>query len=129
MKMTDEALLALLRQYELASLGSEVAAGATVSTTIYPSNQALTTLQIDRYNALNAFLTRPQGDEIENRSQVVMPVLRDTISWMLPQLMRMFVGCKTVCRFDPETQADEKQAEHETAIVNHVFMQENNGVL
>lgn len=125
--MGEEQLLALIRMYELASLGSQVAAGATISTTVYPSNQAMTTLEIDRYNALNMYFARPLGNEVENRSQVVLPELRDTIEWIIPQLMRMFTGAKTVCRFDAENEGDEKQAELETLIVNHIFMQENNG--
>ena len=125
--MPREELLALIRQYELASLGSQVAAGATISTTIYPSNQAMSTLEIDRYNALNAYFARPLGNEVENRSQVVLPELRDTIEWVMPQLMRMFVGTNNVCRFDAENPQDEEQAELETAVVNHVFMQQNNG--
>jgi hypothetical protein len=128
-KMSDQELLALIGQYEKASLGSQVAAGATISTTTYPSNQAMTTLEIDRYNALNAYLARPLGNEVENRSQVVMPTLRDTMSWMMPQLMRMFASAKSICRFDPENQADEKQAEMETLTCNHVFMQQNNGII
>lgn len=128
-KMGDDELLSLIRQYEAASLGSTVAAGATISTTIYPSSQALTTLEIQRYDALNAYLARPLGNEIENRSQVVNPVVRDTMAWMMPQIMRMFVSTKTVCRLDPETQNDEQQAEQETLAVNHVFMNQNNGVM
>lgn len=128
-KMTDGELLNLIAMYEQASLGSEVAAGATISTTIFPNNQAMTTLEVDRYNALNAFFARPLGNEIENRSQVVMPVIRDTVNWMMPQLMRIFAGAKTICRFDPENQNDEAQAELETMVVNHVFMQQNNGIL
>lgn len=126
-KMPESELLSLIRQYELASLGSQVAAGATISTTVYPSNQAMTTLEIDRYNAINAYYARPLGNEIENRSQIVLPELRDTIEWILPQLMRMFVGAKNICRFDPISQNDESQAELETAVINHIFMQENNG--
>src|SRR6185312_12197325 len=83
----------------------------------------------DRYNALNAYLGRPLGNEIENRSQIVMPEVRDTIEWIKPELMRMFAGAKTICRFDPENANDEKQAELETLVVNHVFMQQNNGLL
>jgi hypothetical protein len=128
-KMTDEELLALIASYERASLGSQVAAGATISTTVYPSNAVMTTLEIDRYNALNAFLARPLGNEIENRSQVVIPVVRDTVMWMLPQLMRIFAAAKSVCRFDPENQADVAQAEAETTVVNHIFMQQNDGLL
>ena len=128
-KMSDEALLALIASYERASLGSPVAAGATISTTVFPSNSVMPTLEVDRYNALNAYFARPLGNEIENRSQVVIPVLRDTIEWMMPQLMRIFAASKTICRFDPESQNDEQQAEAETLIVNHVFMQQNSGFL
>jgi hypothetical protein len=126
-QMPDDELLSLIRQYELASLGSQVAAGATISTTVYPSNQAMTTLEIDRYNALNAYFARPLGNEVENRSQVVLPELRDTIEWIIPQLMRIFMGTASPCRFDPEGAQDEDQAKIETAAVNHVFMHENNG--
>lgn len=128
-RMSDQELLTLIGQYEKASLGSQVAAGATISTTTYPSNQAMTTLEIDRYQALNAFLARPLGNEVENRSQVVMPTLRDTMSWMMPQLMRIFASAKSIVRFDPENQSDEDQAEMETQTVNHVFMQQNNGIV
>src|SRR6185312_12735699 len=125
--MSDEELLALLRQYELAAMGSSVSAGATVATTVFPNTSTLPTLEVDRYNALNAYLARPLGNEIPNRSQVVMPVLRDTVEWMMPQLMRMFDGSKYICRFEAETEGDEQQAELETAVVNAVFMRENDG--
>lgn len=127
--MGEPELLDLLRQYEQASLGAEVAAGATISTTVYPSNQSMTTLQVDRYNALNAWMARPLGNEVENRSQIVLPVVRDTMAWIMPQLMRMFAGSKTICRFEPEGEEDESQAELESEVVNQVFMQQNNGIL
>lgn len=125
--MPETELLSLIRQYEMASLGSSVAAGATISTTVSPSNQPMTTLEIDRYNALNAFFARPLGNEVENRSQVVLPEVRDTIEWIKPQLMRIFMGTASPCRFDPEGAQDEEAAKIETATVNHVFMHENNG--
>lgn len=128
-KMSDGELLSLISMYMKASLGSQVAAGATISTTIYPSKDILTTLEIDRYNALNAFFARPLGNEIENRSQTVLPVVRDTMSWLMPQLMRMFAAAKAVCKFDAENANDTDQAEVETMVVNHIFMQENNGLL
>jgi hypothetical protein len=126
-RMTEEALLSLIAMYERASLGSQVAAGATISATVYPSNAVMTTLEIDRYNALNAFFARPLGNEVENRSQVVMPVVRDTMSWLMPQLMRIFAATKSICRFDPISQGDEDQAQMETEVVNHIFMVENDG--
>jgi hypothetical protein len=126
-KMTDGELLNLIAAYERGALGSSVAAGATISTTVYPSQQQMTTLEIDRYNAINGYFARPLGNEVENRSQVVLPELRDTIEWIKPQLMRMFVSSKEICRFDPENAQDIEQAKLETAAVNHVFMKENNG--
>src|SRR6185312_8308044 len=126
-RMSDEQLLELVHQHELSSLGSEVAAGATISASIYPSNAVLNTLQVQRFNALNAYMARPLGNEVENRSQVVLPVVRDTISWIMPNLMRMFVGTKAPCRFEAEGEQDEQQAELETEAVNYVFMSRNDG--
>jgi hypothetical protein len=126
-KMTDEDLLTLIAMYERASLGSQVAAGATISTTVYPSNAVMTTLEIDRYNALNAFFARPLGNEVENRNQVVLPVVRDTMTWIMPQLMRIFASTKSICRFDPVGQGDEDQAQMETEVINHIFMVQNDG--
>src|SRR6185437_4270788 len=117
-KMREVDLLALIYQLEKASMGSEVASGATISMTVGPNNAAMPTLEIDRYNALNAYLGRPLGNEIENRSQIVMPEVRDTIEWIKAELMRMFAGAKTICRFDPENANNEKQAELETLVVN-----------
>src|SRR6185437_11492859 len=125
--MTKAELVALIARLEKASLGSQVAAGATITTTVYPSQFTMPTLEVDRYNALNGYFARPLGNEVENRSQIVLPELRDTIEWIKPQLMRMFVSSKTVCRFEAENEQDEQQAEMETAVVNHVFMKENNG--
>lgn len=125
--MSDEEILNLIRAHEQASLGSPVAAGASISSAIFPSNQQMTTLQIDRYNSLNAYWARPLGNEVENRSQVVLPELRDTVEWIMPQLMRMFVGSKQICRFDPEGQTDIEQAQAESDAVNHIFIKENNG--
>lgn len=128
-RMSEPELLGLIKRYEDGALGSQVAAGATISTTVNPSNQALTTLQIDRYNALNAYMARPLGNEIENRSQIVMPTVRDTMGWIMPQLMRVFAGSKSVCRFDPENEQDEDQTETETEVVNQTFMTQNNGLM
>lgn len=127
--MPDSELVALIARLEKDSLGSQVAAGATISTTTFPQQFTMPTLEIDRYNALNAYFARPLGNEVENRSQIVLPELRDTVEWVVPQLMRMFAAAKTVCRFEPENQNDEEQAELETLVVNHMFMQENNGVI
>src|SRR5690242_11600104 len=127
--MTDAELLALIANYEKAALGSQVAAGATVGTTYYSSSQLMTTLEIDRFNALNMYYARPLGNEVENSSTVVIPELRDTVEWIMPQLMRIFAAARTPCVFDPENEADVDQAELETQAVRHVFFAENEGFM
>ncbi len=126
-QMTDDELLHLVGQYEKQALGSSTATGTVVTGTTYPNGDQMTTLEVDRFNALNAYAARPLGNEVENRSQVVIPELRDTVEWIMPQLMRIFVGSKTPCRFDARGPDDVDQAQHETDAVNHVFMKENNG--
>lgn len=125
--MNDDELLGLIGQYERASLGSSVAVGPSVGGNIKPAGQTMTTLEIDRYNALNAYFGRPMGNEVEDRSQIVLPELRDTVEWIMPTLMRMFVGSGKPVQFDPEAPGDEDQAEQETEVVNHVFMKQNEG--
>ncbi|MDE2101727.1 MAG: hypothetical protein KGL39_31060 [Patescibacteria group bacterium] len=126
-EMTEEELLNLIAQHEKAALGSPVAAGATVGTTYYNSASTMTTLEIDRFNALNMYFARPLGNEVENSSSYVSPDLRDTIEWIKPQLMRVFVASGTPCVFDPEGEQDVEQAQVETEAVNHVFMKQNPG--
>lgn len=126
-KMTDAELLALVGMYEKAALGSSVSVGPSVGGSIKPAGQQMTTLEIDRYNALNAYFARPLGNEIDDRSQIVMPELRDTVEWIMPTLMRMFVGSGKPVQFDPEAPGDEDQAENETEVVNYVFMKQNPG--
>jgi len=126
-KMTEADLLNIIRAYEKASLGSDVASGGSVSSVITSASQTMTTLEVDRYNALNCYMARPLGNEIENRSQVVLPELADTVDWIMPQLMRMFAAAKAICRFEPEGPTDVDQAQIESEVVNHIFMKGNNG--
>lgn len=125
--MTDEELLHLIAVQEKASLGSSEAPGATIGSTYYSSTQTMTTLEIDRFNALNFYFARPLGNEIENSSSVVLPELRDTVEWIMPQLMRIFAAAHTPCVFDPEGEDDVEQAALETEAVRHVFMSQNEG--
>ena len=125
--MTESELLGLIGQYERASLGSSVSVGPSAGGNIKPAGQTMTTLEIDRYNALNAYFGRPMGNEVQDRSQIVLPELRDTVEWIMPTLMRMFVGSGKPVQFDAEAPGDEDQAETETEVVNWVFMKQNPG--
>ena len=125
--MTDADLLELIARQEKAALGSPLASGATVGDVSTNAQGATTTLQIDRFNALNTYFGRPLGNEIDDSSKVVLPELRDTVEWIKPQLMRIFAAAKTPCVFDPEGQDDVEDAQLETETVNHVFMVQNPG--
>lgn len=125
--MNSNDLIALIGQYEKSALGSNVSVGPAVGGQIKPANSDMTTLEIDRYNALNAYFGRPMGNEVDGRSQIVLPELRDTIEWVMPQLMRMFAATSKVCQFDAVNPQDEQQAEIETEVVNAIFMKDNQG--
>src|SRR5579859_1270487 len=127
-KMTDAELLVLIKQHEDNSIGNAAnASGVGVGTVTPQGVFDLTTVEIDRYNALNYYNARPFGNEQTDRSQVVIPMLRDTVEWLLPQLMRMFSGTSRLCSFDPTKPGDEKFAEQETDVVNYVFLKQNGG--
>jgi hypothetical protein len=127
MAMTDSEILALVASYEKAALGSSVSVGPSVGGSIKPTSAQMTTLEIDRYNALNAYFARPLGNEVADRSQIVLPELRDTVEWIMPTLMEIFVGSGKPVQFDPQSPQDEDQAEVETEVVNYVFMKQNSG--
>ena len=77
------------------------------------------------------YLGLPKGDltppEVEGRSQVVSPDVRNTIEAMLPQLMVKFTGGDTVVEFEPTQPADEKTAKQVTDYLNYLFFKKNNG--
>ncbi len=82
-----------------------------------------------REEALNHYLGKPYGNEVDGRSSVVMRDVADTIEWIKPSLMKVFASGDEVCKFEPFGPEDVEQAEQETEYCNHVLMQKNNGFL
>jgi len=68
----------------------------------------------------------PFGNEIEGRSQVVLRDVADTVEWIMPSLMRVFLASNAV-NFDPFGPEDEEAASQATDYVNHVFYKDNPG--
>jgi len=87
------------------------------------------TLDVERATALDYYHGRPLGNEQADRSQVVSQDFRDTVEWIKPQVLRMFIDADEMFRFDPTGPEDEPLAEQESDAVNYVFMKQNNGVL
>src|SRR5690348_6329409 len=115
--MTEEELLGVVKAHERASLGSSASSGAVVGMSgVYRTDAE--TLEIERAQAMDYYHGRPLGNEQEGRSQVVSQDVRDTVEWIMPQLVRMFAAGDTIA-FEPESEEDEPLCTQETEVVNH----------
>lgn len=83
------------------------------------------TLENERAQALDYYLGRPFGNEVEGRSQVVTRDVLETVEWILPSLMEIFLGGDKVVEFEPVGPEDEAGAQQETDVLNHVVLQQN----
>lgn len=110
-KLTDDDLLAIIR-----------------SRSTY-SNDSQDQLTQDRIVALDYYRQNPFGNEQDGRSQVVTSDVRDTIEWMLPQLVEVFLGPDAPCEFKPQNPKDIDAAKQETKYVRWVFNEQNDGFL
>jgi hypothetical protein len=124
--MDDRELLSLVNAHEKAAIGSSNGAAniATSGTTTQYGS-----IDVERAQALDYYHGRPLGNEVVGRSQVVSQEVRDTVEWIKPQLMRMFVGSKEMVRFDPEGPEDEAECQQATDVVDYLLMRRNPGVL
>ena len=87
------------------------------------ANNGADTLAAEREKALDRFKGAPTGDEQPGRSSVVDMSVPDTILWIMPSLMRIFMGGDEIGRFEARGPEDEKAAEQETKVCN--WMLEN----
>ena len=88
-------------------------------------------LALQRQKAMVYYLAEPKLDlsppEVEGRSAVVSPDVRNTIESMLPQLMVKFSGSERVVEFEAQKPGDEEKAEQATDYVSHVYNVRNHG--
>ena len=71
----------------------------------------------------------PFGNEVEGNSKVVAMEVRDTVSAMLPSLMKVFFSSENVVEFVPRGPEDVKSAQQATDYVNYIFQNDNSGFL
>jgi len=64
---------------------------------------------------------------LPNRSAVVSTDVSDAILTALPDLVEIFIGGEELGAFQPVSGDDENAAKQETAVVNHVILQQNDG--
>lgn len=90
-------------------------------------------LSTARKKNLSYFLGLAVGDlappEIEGRSSVVDPVVRNTVLGMEAPLIKTFCGTENVVEFSATTEDDEEKAKQATDYVNHIFRKKNPGYL
>ena len=71
----------------------------------------------------------PFGNEEDGRSQVVAMEVRDTVSAMLPSLMRVFFSTENVVEYMPRGPEDVAGAQQATDYANYIFTNDNNGFM
>ncbi len=82
-------------------------------------------LQIERAQAMDYYLGRAFGNEVEGRSQVVSHDVADTLEWIKPSLLRIFTSGDEIVRFDPTGPEDVEASQQETDFVNFIITQKN----
>ena len=116
--MTEDELVAILKQEE--------SDASSYHSSELADNQAQA---IDRYYA------RPYGDEREGRSRVVMHDIEDTINWIMPSLMRVFLSSDELVSLEavsPEDELEDPNAKVSrvklgASYLEHIFFKDNKG--
>lgn len=87
------------------------------------------TLSAERATALNHYHGRPYGNEVEGLSQVVSRDLSETIDWIMPAILEVFLKSGNLCEFVPQSAEDENEAQQASDYTNWVIMEENPGFM
>lgn len=92
--------------------------------------------QADNYSDTLATLTdmafryyeaQPFGNEIEGRSQIVLPDVQETIDYMAASVIRTFVSGDRTVEFEATDEEYEEAACEATALINNLFMRKQDG--
>jgi len=95
--MDERRLLAILREEE------------ADASTYYQSDLAQAQTE-----AMERYFGEPYGNEIEGHPAVVSQDVADTINWMMPALMRMFLADDLIAVESPNDAANDQEQEIET---------------
>jgi hypothetical protein len=89
----------------------------------------VSTLAEARKNALDAYLGKNTRPATSGQSNVVTRETLETIEWVLPQLLKVFVSSDEIVRFEPQGPEDVQYAEQATDFVNFIWGRQNPGFL
>lgn len=84
-------------------------------------------LQESQINALKRYYGDEYGDEVEGRSRVTTREVYEIIQWLRPDLRRTFTSGNKVFEFEGVTAEADQYAEQATDLVNHAFLNDNEG--
>jgi hypothetical protein len=87
------------------------------------------TLAQERRAAAKEYYRQPYGNEEDGWSSIVTSEVQDTVEWILPDLLDMFVSSDDAVVFEPTQASDAKGADQATDAANYVFYKQNNGFL
>lgn len=82
-------------------------------------------LAITRADAIRTFLTKVDPTVPEGRSAIQSTDVRDTVLWIMPQVLRTIFSGDELVRFNPLAPEDEPKAKQETEFVNWVMLERN----
>lgn len=118
-----------MTEYESApEEGLDLAALAKVLQDEYATaDQYRDTLRQLELLAIQYYEGQTLGNEVEGRSQVVLPDVQETIDYMLPSVVRTFVSGDRTVEFEATEEEDEEAAEEATAAINWNFMRKQDG--
>jgi hypothetical protein len=78
-------------------------------------------------NAHNYYEAKPFGNEVDGRSQIVLPDVQETIDYMSVSVLRTFVSGDKVVEFEATDEADEQYTDEATAAIGYNFMRQQDG--
>lgn len=81
----------------------------------------------DQEIALKYYEGKPFGNEVENRSQVILPDVQEALDYMTISTLRTFVSGDRVVEFEAVDESDEQGAEDATAAIGFNFMRQQDG--
>lgn len=70
---------------------------------------------------------KPFGNEVDGRSQIVLPDVQETVDYMAASVLRPFVSGDKVVEFEATDETDEAGADEATAAVSYSFMRQQDG--
>ncbi len=86
-------------------------------------------LSHDRMEAMKYYNGELFGNEVADRSQVVMRTVLEAVEWVIPALIRIFTASDKLCIVEPPRPGMENIARQATDFLNYTLMNDNNGFM